>query len=223
MGEDFKYKEIPTGLPAETALDLASTVANLIPGFGGAVGNVLSGLSADRKIERVKEVVRDIASELRDFKSEASQAYVKTEEFEDLLEKTLRQAAEERQEEKRKVLASFLTDAVKKPGEAYEEQTRFLRMVEALQPSHMTLLRALSRPPTTEEEDGIVGSVIGTLQRRIPQLKEDQIKELVTQTNDLRITALASVHGMTTARGAADLRHSITPFGQRLVSFIKEA
>src|SRR5947209_1064802 len=96
-GDEFRYKEIPTGLPAETALEVASALSNvLVPWIGGPIANVLSGLAVGRKIDRVNEVVEGLGRDLRDFKSAASEAYVKTDAFEDLLERTLRQAAEER-------------------------------------------------------------------------------------------------------------------------------
>lgn len=35
MEKDFEYKEVQTGLPPERALDVAATVANLVPLIGG--------------------------------------------------------------------------------------------------------------------------------------------------------------------------------------------
>jgi len=69
---------------------------------------------------------------LKDFKSEASEQYVKTEDFEELLENALRKASEERYEEKRRIFANFLIGAIESPGESYDEQIRFLRVLEEL-------------------------------------------------------------------------------------------
>src|SRR5437868_5580687 len=120
--DEFTYKEVPTGMPSETALDLAATVSSLVPLIGGAVGNVLSGISQGRKMERVKEVLEGLAADLHDFKSEASQTYVKTEDFEELLDEVLHKVADERNEQKRQFLRSFLTFAIKHPGPSYDEQ-----------------------------------------------------------------------------------------------------
>ena len=136
-------KELPSkGHGSEIALDIASFVSSAVPWIGGPVSNVLSGVSFGRKISRVQEILEGIAHDLGNFKSEVSERYVKTEEFEELLEKTLRKAAEERDEEKRRIYRSFIVGAVKSPGEPYEEQIRFLRTLEEIQPDHIKVLRA---------------------------------------------------------------------------------
>jgi hypothetical protein len=69
----------------------------------------------------------------------------------------------------------------------------------------------------------MLGSIIGTLQRRLPNWSRQKIEDLVAAMNDLRIINLSSnrVHTTMTAGGAADLRSTISPIGQRLISFIK--
>jgi hypothetical protein len=222
--DKFAYKEVPTGLPAETALDIASTLTNFVPWIGGAVSNVLGGLSVGRKLNRVNEVLEGLANDLRGFKSEVSERYVKTEEFEELLENVLRKAAEERNEQKRRLLGTFLVEAIKHPVPSYDEQKSILRLLDDVEPAHMLILRALAESPRPEEINGmLLGSIVGTLQRRLSDLSGRQIEDLVTRMNDLRIITLTSnrMHTTMTAAGAADLRSTISPIGQRLMSFIK--
>lgn len=97
-------------------MDAAAVVTNMVPWIGGAVAAVLGGMAVNRKLGRVREVLEGVARELKDFKSEASEAYVKTEDFKELLERTLRQAAEERSEEKRHVYKNFLAGAIESPA-----------------------------------------------------------------------------------------------------------
>ena len=221
--DEFTYREVPTGLPAETAVDIASTLANFLPWIGGPVSNVLGGLSVGRRLNRVNEVLQGLAEDLRDFKSEASETYVRTEEFEELLENVLRKAAEERNEQKRRLLRTFLVEAIERPGPSYDEQRSILRLLDDVEPAHMLVLGALTESPQPEEMGGMIGSIIGTLQRRLPEWSPQKIEEIVTRMNDLRIISLASnrMHTMMTAPGAADLRGAILPIGRRLVSFIK--
>jgi len=155
---------------------------------------------------------------LRQFKSEASEAYVKTEEFEELLEHTLKKASEERSEEKRRLYRSFLTDAVKDPSKTYDEELRFLRTIEQVQPDHLLILRALAHPPS--KDPGVMGSPGQTLSKRLPQMEKSHISDLVSQLNDLRITNLTSMNTMMTGHGAENLQHSFTPYGQRLLQFL---
>ncbi len=85
------------------------------------VSNALSGFSNKRRIDRIREVVEGLISDLNGFKSKPSEDYVKTDEFEELLEETFKRVATERNEEKRQVYRSFLTDAVQSPGRAHDE------------------------------------------------------------------------------------------------------
>jgi hypothetical protein len=218
MDEGFTYKEVPTGLPAERALDVATFVANLVPWLGGAVAGVLSGIGTDRKINRINDVIVGLAERLRDVESEKAKQYVKTEEFEELLEQTLRQVASERNEEKRRIYRDFLIGAIVSPGEPYDEQRRFLRTMEELQPEHLRVLKALSQPP--KPVYGAAGSPIATLRGRLADFSENQIEERIQQLNDLRVTNMTSLKTMMTPQGAENLTHAVTPYGSRFVQYL---
>ena len=76
-------------------------------------------------MNRVTEVLQGLANELRDFKSEASEKYIKTEEFEELLENVLRKIAEERNEDKRRLLRSFLVEEIEHPENLMTNRSPF--------------------------------------------------------------------------------------------------
>jgi hypothetical protein len=211
---------VPT-TKTETVLDIAAAVGSAIPWIGGPVGSVLNGMSLGRKISRVREVLLGLASKLSDFKSTVSEEYVKTEDFEELLEQTLKRTAEERSEEKRRIYRDFLIDAISSPGEAYDEQIRFLRTLEELQPDHLRLIRALSQAP--DPNPGMMGSPNQTLRRRLPEFDEARTGDLVAQLNNLRVTNLTSLKVMMTGGGAEDLRHSVTTYGRRFLRYILNA
>jgi len=215
------HTDLAVTTKTETALDIAAAVGSAIPWIGGPVGSVLSGMSLGRKMSRVKEVLMGLAEELSGFKSTISEEYVRTEEFEELLEQTLKRAAEERSDEKRRIYRDFLIDAISSPGEAYDEQIRFLRTLEELQPDHLRLIRALSQSPS--QSPGIMGSPNQTLRQRLPEFDEGRIGDLLAQLNDLRVTNLTSLKVMMTGHGAEDLRHSITAYGQRFLRYIMKA
>lgn len=195
----------------ENYLDVASFISSAVPWIGGPVSNILSGVSFGRKLTRVKEVLKGLARDLSDFRSEASESYVKTEEFEDLLERTLRQAADEQNEEKRHLYKAFLTDAIKSPGEPYDDQHRFLHVLEELQMDHMKLLRAFvmnsQHSPTGES-----GLQFPSLKAQLPEMAEDRVLDLLLHLNNLGIT-------YTLAKGNMS---SLTPFGRRFVRFIAD-
>ena len=70
-------------------------LVSVVPWIGSPISNIVSGVSTGRKIGRVREVVLRLAHDLAGFESEAAKAYVKTEEFAELFERTVRQAADE--------------------------------------------------------------------------------------------------------------------------------
>ena len=212
---------IPASTPGETALGLAAFVGSAVPWIGGPVSNVLGGISTGRKLARIREILEGVVVDLAEFQSDVSESYVNTEEFEELLEQTLRRGADERNEAKRRIYGAFLTDVIESPGETYDEQIRFLRTLEVLQPDHLKVLRALSQDP--DPDPGMMGSPDDTLCRRLPRLEKTRIEDLVSQLNDLQVTNLTSLKVMMTGRGAENLQHSITQYGQRFLRFIIEA
>jgi uncharacterized protein YpbB len=87
----------------------------------------------------------------------------------------------------------------------------------------MALLKAILQVPDPKYMvDGISGSFIETLKRRLPELSEARIEDLVAQLKDHRILTSGSLKAMITARRAEDMRHTLSPFGRRLVSFLSE-
>jgi hypothetical protein len=131
-------------------LDVAATVASLVPSIGGPVASILSGISGGRKEQRILEVIQGVSDDLRDFHSDVAEKYVKTEDFEELLENTLRRAAQERTEEKRRLYRNILTKAIKNPGGDCGEQLRFLKTLEEISPDHVLILRASKQLPEPE-------------------------------------------------------------------------
>ncbi|MGH0035334.1 MAG: hypothetical protein ACQGVK_09940 [Myxococcota bacterium] len=206
--------------PTNRALEVAAFVSSAVPWVGGPISNVLGGISTQRKLDRVNEVLRGFAEDLQDFESEASKQYVKTEGFEDLLEETLRHAAAERTEEIRRAYRTFLVRSVMDAEDLYDEQMRVLRVLEELQAGHILVLGALTSEPD-EDPNALSGSQLRTLDRRIPELTKETIEQLAEQLNDLRVTKLTGLRTMMTARGASDLRHCLMPLGESLLRYIR--
>ena len=214
-----KKNEILAGsTKSENVLDLAAMVTSVVPWIGGPVSIVLSGMSINRKFDRVKEVLDGLTNDLKDFKSEASEKYVKTDEFGELLEKTLLKSADERNEQKRKLYRAFLTHEIKSPGKSYDEQLRYLRTMEGVQPDHLRMLKAIADKPKMDIHR--TGSPLATLQERLPDMSADQIRLLVIELHDLHLSNLTSLNGIMTYNGAQDLQHHVTPYGQSFLDFI---
>jgi len=219
--EDEKTSVVPTADAKQLAIEVAAFATSAIPFVGGPISNVLSGVGTVRRINRVREVVDQLVKDLAGFKSDVTEKYVKTEEFEELLERALRQASDERSEEKRRIYAAFLVDDIKAPGPSYDEKIRFLRTLEELQPDHLAVLKALAAQP--DANPGSMGSPTQTLSKHLPQMDEAHISDLVAQLNGMRVTNLQSLKVMMTGHGAADLRQSITEYGRHFLKYLHEA
>jgi len=216
---DNDIKTALEGDKADTTLDVAAFVGSVVPWIGGPISNVLGGMSLGRKLKRVHEVLGIVSTELEEFKSEASEAYVNTEEFEDILEQALKRVGEERNEVKRKIYGAFLLGAIREPGEGYDEQLRFLKALEDVQIDHLRVLKALSETPGNPESS-ITGSPSQTLSCRLPEMSSDYIEEIVSQLNDMRLAKLTSLKVMMTPSGAEDLRHNVTEHGMRFMEYL---
>ncbi|MGH9771262.1 MAG: hypothetical protein ACRD4Q_06145 [Candidatus Acidiferrales bacterium] len=219
--KDFEYKEVETGLPDERALDVAAAIANIVPLIGGPIASIIGGISAGKKEQRILEAVQRVSEDLHDFTSQAAEEYVKTEDFEELLENTLRRVAQERSAQKRRLYSAILTTAIKHPGGDYDDQLRFLKTLDELDPDHIKILRSLLQQP--EPDLAMMGSPMQTLRKRIPAMAEAQIEQLVNELNDRRIASLTSLRTIMTAHGAANLQHAVTPYGRRFLSYVAGA
>ena len=204
----------------DTIADLGAFVSSAVPMIGGPVSNLLSGFSTGRKFERVRDALVEISENLMNFESKVSAEYVKTEDFEEILEKTLRQVGEERTEEKRRIYKDFLITAVKSPGESYEEQIRLLRTLEEIQPDHIRVLRAIRQPPAPNPPD--MSSPLRTLDARLPELERERISELVGELNNLRVTDFTALGMNMTGQGAENLQGRITKLGSAIIRYIED-
>jgi dsDNA-binding SOS-regulon protein len=209
---------LPLSTVPETALDVAAAISSIAPWVGGPISAVLTGMSLTRKLDRVKAILLDMANQIKDVKSNEAEEYVKTDEFQELLEKTLRQAAEERSEEKRRAYASFLAGDVKSPGQPYEEKIRILRHLEEIQANHIRMLKALMQAPDYNSSL-LSGSISQTLQRRLPDIPMDRIRDLAQQLTDMRLADLTNLNTMMTARGAEELQNRITAYGLKFIAY----
>jgi hypothetical protein len=210
---------LPSPDNLETAYDIAAAVSSMVPWIGGPISSVLAGVATSLRMDRVREVLIDLGERISDLDSEISREYVKTDEFAELLDRTLRQAANERSEEKRKAYAAFLEGDIASPGNPYDEKIRVLRTLEEMQPDHLRVLAALDAAP--DPNYGMMGSVGQTLRKRLPGINPDRIADLAQQLTDMRLATLQNLNTMMTGRGSEELQALITPYGRRFLTYIK--
>ncbi len=213
---------LPSSTYPEAILETIQNISSLVPVLGGPISNIFGGMAADRKFERIREVMVGVAQELSNLNQQVSEEYVRSEDFEDLLDETLRRVARERYEEKRRIYQRFLAREIAEPIE-YDSQILILRALEELQVADLAVLEVMLREPAAEESKGLVaGSIIGTFRRRFPGTDDRVIKAAVDRLDRLRITDNVSQMLMTimTPQGARDLRPRLTDFGRSLAKYL---
>ena len=196
-----------------------SALVSLVPWLGGAASNVVSGYGQTRKFNRVKELLDGLASRLSDFESDVAKEYVRTEDFEDLLQQTLRRVADERNAEVRNLYVRFIHRAIVEPGDEYDSQMDVLRAIGRLRGVHLTVMRALRQDPRPDADRKFAGSPSQTLRERTG-LSSEQIKGAVETLNDLRLINLDGLHVMMTGRGSESLQHTVTTLGIQVLDYI---
>jgi hypothetical protein len=196
-------------------LDLAAIFANTVPIFGGAVSHVLGGWSQNRRFQRIREVLQQLEAKLAGVRDAVREDYIRGDEFEDLLDQTLRRVAAERHEAKRRLYGAFLAGAVTSPGEPpYHEQLRFLRALEELQPDHIRILRAL------QTEDSKRGGL------DLSDISRDRIQELMIELHDdfgllahtIKLKSTSTGYDVDKIGGRC-----FTPRGERLIAYMRAA
>jgi hypothetical protein len=195
--------------------DIAEHIAKTVPWLAAPVKNALNRQWNDREFARMSEMFGNFLAKLVDFSSELSELYVKTPEFQRLLEQILIRVGDERQAEKRSIYCAFLSDAVTSPCDPFEMQLRFLQAVRELRLDQIRLIKAVAEPSDPSLHHSL--SSLQILEKRMPDIHPDRIYGLLTQMNELGIIRLADLK--TTGPGRK-LSESFTALGQKLLHFI---
>ena len=213
----------------QTALGIAVPAAvSFIPIIGGPVSSIVSGYTTQRRIQRVCDFVLGMESLLASLASQlsdASDTYVKSEDFEELLAETLERVSKEHSEERRRMYSAFLVGSITSPGEPYDEQLRFLKTIDELQWAHLVILHAYAQEPDPSAMDGWMGSIGQTLRKRVGNeidLSTTALEDLVGDLYGLKLIIDNSIGTGMTARGAEELAGRITPYGHRFMAFLRE-
>ena len=131
----------------------------------------------------------------------------------------MQQVSNERNDEKRRAYATFLANDIKNPAyDIYEEKIRFLRTLEEIQPNHIHILRSMMLKPDPNPVG--IGSISKTLEKRLPNIPAEKIKDLAEQLSDMKLANLSNLNTTMTGKGAEQLQSRITSYGQRFIKYI---
>lgn len=203
----------------------AEALAGMVPVLGSPLQAYINEASTKRRAERLKELFLALKDDLDGIKDRLASEYLRTDDFTELLEETLRRVASERDDEKKRIYKNILVGIIEHQDvRAYNEQLRYLKMLENLERAHIAALRAIMVKPTREQLlrwSGFAGFKMHTLEERLPGIPPHSIQDLVSDLNRVGLTHIENLHSVTSPISARDLSGGLTPFGERFVTFLK--
>jgi hypothetical protein len=201
--------------PVDDYYSIAMLLSTIIPVFGGAVGHVFNEWASARRVQRLREVLLGVTEQIQALGARVREEYVRSEEFEDLLDQTLRRVAHERHEEKRRLYRGLLVNALTSASAEYDEQLRFLRVVEDLQGAHVRVLRALVQPPVLIRVTA--SSPLDALTLKLPDASAERIVDLIEHLQGLGVVNASWLQAPVSA---PDTRALLTDFGRRFLDYV---
>jgi len=200
------------------AADITDLVAEALPWLADSVRESISPFADRRKAGRVQEVLNAVIADLREFASDVSELYVKTPEFKQVLAQVLRQAADEPNDQKRRLYRAFLADAITSPLEPFEKQMRLLHILKELRLDHLRLLPALTSLPASPSAHA--QTPLQMLRKEFPDIPRERMSGLLSQLTDLEVVAVSD--WTSTASGNPELlRNSLTSVGRKLLRYFR--
>jgi hypothetical protein len=220
MGQDIERPELIPATKRERFAELVAIVSSAAPWIGGPVAEIIGGAATNLKIQRVTQFVKDVLDHVEALHTKATEEFVRSEDFVDILEKTAQTVADERQEKKRELFASYI---ISHPEISYDRRLKCLHLLKQVDTRHIDLLIVLLRLPTPQESSMSMSAPSTTIERRAPHLR-DNLTAIIHETNTLGLTSIRDNYLNTnmTGGGAANLGHAVTPLGNELLMFISK-
>jgi hypothetical protein len=223
MGQDIERPELIPATKRERFAELVAIVSSAAPWIGGPVAEIIGGAATNLKIQRVTQFVKDVLDHVEALHTKATEEFVRSEDFVDILEKTAQTVADERQEKKRELFASYILNNISHPEISYDRRLKCLHLLKQVDTRHIDLLIVLLRLPTPQESSMSMSAPSTTIERRAPHLR-DNLTAIIHETNTLGLTSIRDNYLNTnmTGGGAANLGHAVTPLGNELLMFISK-
>jgi hypothetical protein len=221
MGREIERPELLPVTKRERYAELLAMVSSAAPWIGGPVSEIVGGAATNLKINRVTQFVRDVLDHVEALHTQAAEQFVKSEDFVDLLDKTVQAVADERSETKRALFSSYILNNIAQPEIRYDRRLKCLNILKQVDTRHLDLLVALLQHPTAQERGVSLSAPSTTIERRAPHLRDD-LKALIHETNTLGLTTIRDNYLNTnmTGDGAATLQHAVTQLGNEVIAFI---
>lgn len=124
-----------------------------VPFAGSLLSEIAGTIIPNQRIDRIADFAEKLEERIRDLEEDAVRSHLDDEEFTDLVEEGLRQAARATTEERRAYLASLIAKSLTEEAIEHSESRHLLRMLGELSDVEVVWLRAYDNPVPQEDEE----------------------------------------------------------------------
>jgi hypothetical protein len=198
----------------EKAIDYVASGAKAIAGAAPFVGSILAELAGvvipNQRLDRIAKFAAALEERIRNLEQADVRKSLHDEEFTDLLEGALRQAARSTSDERRGYLASLIANSLSNETIEHAESKHLLRILDELNDIEIIWLRFYLRPGMGGDEDfrGKHQAVLARRQAFIGSSEEVLDKHALQESYQDHLIDL----GLVTAHISRDMRTGIPEF-----------
>ena len=204
---------------------------NAVPIGGGVMSDVASTLIANRQSRRLNNFLSKLADDFNRLESLLNDEFMKSEDFEDLVEDVFTKASDARRQEKLDAFRAIFMNACIDESPSYNEIEEIIVLVSSWQVRHILLLKAFANPnaarleslvfkplPSEPEPWVEVGDVIRHL---FPEWTDDQIQRTWSDLRDSRIIHDDQLGMLVMESERKNLANRLSTFGKIVARYLK--
>jgi hypothetical protein len=189
-----------------------------VPVVGGLISTYISEYVPRQKQRRLVEFVRDLTAAFETERERLDRDYVKTADFDRMVEDVLERVTTVRNEGMHHYWAELLAGVATFDRPDERDSERMIDALDQLREPHLRLLHVIAT--TNEPPPGLyAGPVSATLKWKMPDVSDADAR---SDWGDLARFGLVHDYpaGLMTAHGAGDLSSRMTDLGRRFVSLL---
>lgn len=203
---------------------------NFLGPVGGFVSNTIQFYMAREQNQKMVMLLKQLAVELENCKLQINNEFIKSDDFEDMVEDILFKVSKTHQTEKIKAFKSIFKNAVFLENPVYEDIEEISTLIDKWQASHIRLLSILSDPNGENQKLSLQVSVNNdispgfepVLSYFFPDWDYKKIERVWKKLVDDNIINTPSIRGVMQKRGIGVLENRLTDFGIIVASFLKD-
>lgn len=215
--------------PLESTLEQFSAIASAAPFVGGPLATIAKSIAERRQNRRLSSFLEQVVEDMNRLETRLNEDFLSSEEFEDLAEEILSNAADTRQEEKLEAYRRIFLNALTAKDASYSGAARVIRFVRRWDPEHLVMLRLLHDPLPFFEESGTAKEIVSGLGRKF----DDQLQKLTGWHKSMVERVWCDlerdhIHHFNTQIGGMKrmepdrLSKGLTGFGRQVAEFLQE-